>query len=223
MLNLNSLITSQTRLKMLLKFFANPHTSSYLRSLASEFNESTNSIRVELNNLSNAGYLVSKENGRTIAYSANTHHQIYPELRSLVHKYFGLDKIVESVVQRLGTVHIAIITGDYAEGKDSGIIDLVMVGDINKEKLRKYAKKVETLVKRKINTLVLTIDEFNGYRKSLNLDKAIWLWNDGRGVDMYENGGFKDPSAGRAGRRPRAESPPAGKPGQKPKSGKVKG
>ncbi len=167
---------------MLLKFFANPNTSSYLRSLASEFNESTNSIRVELNNLSEAGYLVSRENGRTIAYSANTNHQIYPELRSLVHKYFGLDKIVASVIQRLGTVHIAIITGDYAQGQDSGIIDLVMVGEIDKEKLRKYAKKVEALVKRKINTLVLTIDEFNGNRKSLNLDKAIWLWNDGRAL-----------------------------------------
>ncbi len=187
MLDLNSLITSQTRLKMLLKFFSNPRTSSYLRSLASEFGESTNAIRVELNKLSKAGYLNSKENGRTIEYSANTKHQIYPELRSVVHKYFGLDRIVANVVKRLGTVHIAIITGDYAKGLDTGVIDLVMVGDIDKPQLKKYISKAEKLIKRKINSLVLTLAEFNGYRKQLELDKAIWLWNDGEGVDNFKD------------------------------------
>ena len=172
---------------MLLKFFSNPSTSSYLRGLAAEFGESTNAIRVELNKLTEAGYLVSEQNGRTIEYKANTQHQIYPELRSLVHKFFGLDRIVANVVKRLGTVNIAIITGDYAKGLDTGIIDLVMVGEIDKPQLKKYIKKAEKLIKRKINSLVLTLTEFNGYKKQLELDKAIWLWNDGKGVDNFKD------------------------------------
>jgi len=85
---------------MLLKFFSNQHSTAYLRSLAGEFGESTNSIRLELNNLSKAGYLISEENGRTIEYKANTNHPLYPELQSLVHKYLGLDKIVEKVIKK---------------------------------------------------------------------------------------------------------------------------
>ena len=49
---LDTLITSKTRIKLLMKFFMNPRTRAYLRELASEFGESTNSIRVELNRLS---------------------------------------------------------------------------------------------------------------------------------------------------------------------------
>ena len=48
---------------MLIKFFISAANNGYLNGLANEFNESTNSIRKELNNLSSAGYLLkSKEN-----------------------------------------------------------------------------------------------------------------------------------------------------------------
>ena len=48
---IDSLITSRTRLKMLIKFFINTANKRYLNGLANEFNNSTNSIRKELNNL----------------------------------------------------------------------------------------------------------------------------------------------------------------------------
>jgi NTP pyrophosphatase (non-canonical NTP hydrolase) len=48
---LDALITSKTRVKMLLKFFTNGTSSAYLRGLAEEFGESTNAIRHELNNV----------------------------------------------------------------------------------------------------------------------------------------------------------------------------
>ena len=54
---IETLISSKTRIKLLLKFFLNSNTTSYLRSLESEFGESTNAIRVELNRLENAGML----------------------------------------------------------------------------------------------------------------------------------------------------------------------
>src|SRR5690554_7495677 len=54
---LDSLITSKTRLRLLVKFFVNANNHSHLRGLAEEFGESTNAIRKELNHLSQAGYL----------------------------------------------------------------------------------------------------------------------------------------------------------------------
>ena len=54
---IETLISSKTRIKLLLKFFLNSNTTAYLRSLESEFGESTNAIRIELNRLEEAGML----------------------------------------------------------------------------------------------------------------------------------------------------------------------
>lgn len=54
---IDSLISSKTRIKLLMKFFLNPGVTSYLRGLADEFGESTNAVRVELNRLCSAGFL----------------------------------------------------------------------------------------------------------------------------------------------------------------------
>ena len=165
---------------MLLKFFLNSHSKAHLRGLADEFGESTNSIRHELNNLSKAGYLVSNGKGNIIEYSANIDHPLYPELKNLVHKHMGIDKIIDNIVNkmisRLGLLESAFITGDYAEGKDSGIVDLVLVGTINTDNLQGYVQKAEGLVNRKIRTLVLSSEEFEKNRKSLHADTALWLW-----------------------------------------------
>jgi len=56
---LDSLVTSQTRIKLLKKFFLNGSTRAHLRGLESEFGESTNAIRVELNRFEGAGLLHS--------------------------------------------------------------------------------------------------------------------------------------------------------------------
>ena len=58
---LNSLITSKTRLRLLIKFFINVANTGYLRGLATEMDENTNSIRKELNNLSEAGFILREE------------------------------------------------------------------------------------------------------------------------------------------------------------------
>lgn len=165
---------------MLLKFFSNSHSSAYLREMAKEFGESTNSIRHELNNLSQAGYLIAREEGRSVYYRANTNHPLFPEIKNLVHKYLGIDKILDNIIHkvltRLGILHVAFITGDYAKGRDTGIIDLVLVGEIDQAYLQECVAKAEKLINRKVRTLVLTEPEFELNRKSLNPDQALLLW-----------------------------------------------
>ncbi len=128
---IESLITSKTRIKLLLKFFINPGTTAYLRSLAEELGESTNGVRVELDRLSEAGLLERSDNGRTKLYRANAKHPLFPEIRRIIAKHVGIDKLIDQVLAKLGKVESAFITGDYAHGIDSGIIDLVIVGDID--------------------------------------------------------------------------------------------
>lgn len=172
---LDTLITSKTRIKMLLKFFTNRHATAYLRGMAEEFGESTNAIRHELNNLSKAGYLVSKEEGRTILYQANTQHPLYVDLKNLVHKYLGIDKIIENILSRLGDLKVAFIVGDYAQGKDSGTIELVLVGMINQNYLKKLLEKASKLIDRNIKTKLISWDEYTRDREQF--ENALMVWN----------------------------------------------
>lgn len=148
---LDILITSKTRVKLLVKFFVHEANKGYLRGLAEEFNESTNSVRVELNRLSEAGILVSSQEGNTKSYSANKQHPLFKELKSLVVKYLGLDRLVEVVIKKLGNVKKAIVVGDYAKGVDSGCIQMVLIGkDINRDYLDFLIAKAEEKIDRKV-------------------------------------------------------------------------
>ena len=159
---------------MLLKFFTNSASTAYLRGLAEEFDESTNSIRHELNNLSKAGYLTSQEDGRTILYRANTNHPLYNEVKNLVHKYLGIDKIIDHVLSRLGDLKLAYMVGDYARGKDSGTIELVLVGDINEKYLAKIVAKAKDLLHRKITCEVITMEEFEQNKTKVAGGLLVW-------------------------------------------------
>lgn len=173
---LESLITSKTRIKLLLKFFSNQDNSAYLRALAEEFNESTNAVRVELNRLTDAGLLESKPAGNTILYKANVKSPLFPDITNMVSKYLGFDRIVEHVVQRLGDVELAMITGPYAKGQDTGIIDLVLVGDIDWGYLVNLIAKTEGLIGRKIRPLVLTSAEYSKHFAVLDQEHPLIIW-----------------------------------------------
>ena len=128
---LSGLISSKTRVKLLMRFFLNPQTRSYLRELAKEFDVSTNAVREELNQLTKTHLLKSEKSGRNVFYSANTAHTLFPELRSMVQKVMGIDQVIDGIVHRLGNLEQAFLIADYAEGKDTGIIDILLVGEID--------------------------------------------------------------------------------------------
>ncbi len=125
---LDTLITSKTRVKLLLKFFLNPSLRAYLRGLSEEFGDSTNSLRLELNRLEEAGMLMVEEAGARKLYRANPNYPFFSDIQRLLHRYTGLDRILESVVQRLEGVEAVYVTGDLARGIKPTTIELVLVG-----------------------------------------------------------------------------------------------
>lgn len=149
---LNKLITSKTRLRLLIKFFISQANRGYLNGLATEFNESTNSIRKELNHLSEAGYLNKSKENNKVSYQANTDHPLFDVLQKVVFKHLGLEEIVDRVLERMGPVKKILLIGDYAQGLDTGTIDVVLIGDqLNTEYIEALEKKVEDLIDRKVN------------------------------------------------------------------------
>jgi len=170
------LIASKTRIKLLVRLFFNPDARSYLRELASEFKVSTNAVREELNQLTKTKFLKSKRDGRHVYYKANQEHPLFPELRSMVSKVIGVDQVIESIVSRLGDLEQAYLFDDYAEGKDTGIIDLVLVGDIDQYHLNDLSRKTERYIKRKIRSLVLTRDEYEELEPKLEKRPRLLIW-----------------------------------------------
>jgi len=173
---LDSLITSKTRVKLLLKFFLNGETQGYLRGLADELHESTNAVRVELNRLTDAGLLETSSEGRIKLYRANKKHKLFPDLQNLVKKNLGLDQLVDNIIHKLGDVRRAYLTGDYAQGTDSGIVDMVLVGNVNHEYLHYLVTQAEHIIKKKIRVLVVREDELPELADRLKLDRSVVLW-----------------------------------------------
>ncbi|MBI9084493.1 MAG: winged helix-turn-helix transcriptional regulator [Desulfobacterales bacterium] len=170
------LIASKTRIKLLTRFFFNPLTRAYLRELAKEFDLSTNAVREELNQLKQTRLLVSQKEGRQVFYSANPDHPLFPELKSMVAKVMGIDQVIDSIVIRLGNLEKAYLIDDYAEGKDTGIIDLLLVGDIDQYHLNDLTRKTERYIKRKIRSIVLNKKEFDDFHKNLESRPHMLIW-----------------------------------------------
>lgn len=148
---LETLITSKTRIRILVKFFINVANNGYLRGLAEELNESTNSIRKELNNLLEAGYLERESVNNKIIYRANSKHPLFGVLQKIIRQHIGIDAMVEMILNRIGNIEKVIVIGDYANGKDTGIIEVILVGnELNTEYIDQLAIKIESEIKRKI-------------------------------------------------------------------------
>jgi len=173
---LESFITSKTRIRILIRLFLNPAQKAYLRELATEFDISSSQLSEELHNMKDAGLLSHDKTGRQIHYHANTNHPLFPELHSMVRKALGMDRILESIIERLGDLECAILLDDYAQGKDSGIIDLALVGNINKANLQDLTEKTEKYIGRRIRVLVMTSDEYKEFRPILETSPNLIRW-----------------------------------------------
>ena len=149
---LNLLITSKTRLRLLIKFFISQANRGYLNGLANEMGESTNSIRKELNHLYDAGYIDKIKKDNKIEYKVNSGHPLYETLKKVVYKHLGLEDIVTTVIDRMGNVIQIILIGDYAKGIDSGNIEIILVGEnLNFKYINQLEDKIEILIKRKVS------------------------------------------------------------------------
>jgi len=172
---LDTLITNKTRIKLLFKFFLNSNSRSWLRSLESEFDESTNAIRIELNRFEQAGLLVSSMEGNRKMFQANKFHPLFQDLQNLMMKYVGFDQIIEKVARKLGGLERVYLIGNLARGNDTKTIQLMFVGrNIDEEYLIKLTDKTSHLINRKIGYLIYTPEEEIPYRQKY--PEALLIW-----------------------------------------------
>lgn len=128
--------------------------------MESEFGESSNSIRLELISLENAGLLNSTLKGNKKLYYANTSYPLFSEINSMMKKFVGIDQIIEQITSRLGDLDAAYLIHNLAIGLDSKVIDLVLIGNnLNQESILSLIEKAESQLSRKIQYEILTREE----------------------------------------------------------------
>lgn len=174
---IEALISSKTRIKLLLKFFLNSNNKAYLRGLEEEFGESTNAIRLELNKLEKAGMVSSDVKGNKKFFSANIRHPLFLDLNSIIRKYVGIDTIIENVISQLGEVERVYLSGEFAKGRDNHVIDLEFVGNVNTTYLTDLIQKAEPLVKRKIRYIIYSNKEFEALLLTKNTSEKLLIWS----------------------------------------------
>jgi predicted nucleotidyltransferase len=174
---LGTLITSKTRIKLLLKFFLNANNTGYLKNLEQEFEDSSNGIRVELNKFEEAGLLHSETVGNKKIFKANQKHPLFNDIRSIILKYSGVDQIIETIINRLGNVSSVYLIGSLAKGLESNSIDLILIGDVNKEYLIQLIDKAEPIVGKKISYVIYQPQEFQANNSKILNKEHLLIWN----------------------------------------------
>lgn len=173
---IETLISSKTRVKLLLKFFLNSSATAYLRGLESELGESSNAIRLELNKFEKAGLLTTENQGNKKIFTANKRHPLFNDIHNILLKYVGIDQIMDNVITGLGNLWRVYLAGEFAKGIDARIIDLVFIGDIDREYLSTLCTKAEKLIDKKIRYITFSKEEFNQYFDATKKDEMLLLW-----------------------------------------------
>lgn len=159
---IDQLFTGKIRLRLLVRLLLNPGNQVYLRQLERELHVSSNTVRLELNKLTEMKLInvVETEETKIKKYIANTLHPLYGNLRSIVLKYVGVDHLLEEIFNKLGTVQEVFLTGDFANGMETPFIDLVLVGDVDRDYLHQLVLRAEKLLQKKIRMAIYSPNEF---------------------------------------------------------------
>ncbi len=160
------------------KFFLNSSTRAHLRGLEAEFGESSNAIRVELNRFEEAGLLNTIWEGNKKLFQANDNHPLYNDIHNIILKETGIDRVIRKVIYRLGNLDSVYLTGDFARGMDSPVIELILVGkNIDREYLARKVVQAEKIVGRKVSYIVLDLFETESYLSKYKSADLLPLWN----------------------------------------------
>lgn len=182
---LEQLFGSKTRLKLLKLFLNNPDKFYYVREITRQTNTRINSIRRELENLQNLGLIIeliskpkeiaqnkpgkNKAKQRWLGkkyFKVNTDFLLYQELKALLLKsQLLLEKNLIKGIQRLGSICYLVLTGFFV-GQKNTRTDILIVGKLNRKKVKALIKDFEKDFDREINYTIFSKREFN-YRKDI--------------------------------------------------------
>ncbi|MDX6649573.1 MAG: hypothetical protein QOJ97_1524 [Solirubrobacteraceae bacterium] len=125
------------------------------------------SLHRELRRLQDAGVIERDAVGRTQRYRAAQGSPLHRALRELVTRTMGVEATLRAGLESLAGVEAAAIFGSWAAGRvapDSDI-DLLVVGDVDRDRLLALARDVERVAGRDVNVTAYHSSEFHRRRR----------------------------------------------------------
>jgi len=153
----------KTRRSILALLFGHVEEAFHLRKILRLAQVSPGAGQRELKRLSEAGILVRTVKDNQVLFQASPLCPIFEELKSLIAKTAGLVDILRNALEPLGSgVKLALVYGSMASGRAAlnSDIDLLVVGDASFEDIVGAITKVQEILRREINPLVMTLSEF---------------------------------------------------------------
>ncbi len=115
---------SKTRKGLFTALFGQPKRSYYLSELAREVKTSPGNVQRELRGLLKDQMVVQERKGRSTFYQANSKHDLFPEVVSIVRKTCGLEAVLRSYFKTRPEVRLAYLFGSQATGKANRLSDV---------------------------------------------------------------------------------------------------
>jgi len=116
--------------------------------------------------------LHSSKIGNKKMFTVNKLHPLFKDVNQIVRKYLGIDVIIDNILRGLGEPTKIYLTGELAEGRNCDLVDIILIGKINKNYLTDVIEKTEKIIERKIRYIAYTEEEFS--KRSQNKKQIIW-------------------------------------------------
>jgi uncharacterized protein YfkK (UPF0435 family) len=193
---IDTLFGSKTRVKLLYLFLNNPGRAFYVREITRRVDEQINSVRRELANMLNVGVIKSDSVDNKLYYEVDTDYMHYEPLHKIFSDTSTPSEISSEVVsttdwskrvKQLSGVKALVLSGTYVTGARSKV-DILIVGNVPKAKLKKFIKDLEEDEHRTISYATLKYDDFY-YRLSLK-DRFVSEIIDGKHVVVTDINGI---------------------------------
>ncbi len=165
---MEKLFGSRIRAKLLGWFFMHLEESYFVRQLAAILDEDPTNLSREMARLENLGILKSVRQGNQKQFQVNRECSFFNELRGLVLKTAGAAGQIKEALHGLKGVNFAFIYGSYAKGEEEihSDVDVIIIGDIDMDKLDGLVMDLDKKLGRTINYLVYSPEEFSAKRQA---------------------------------------------------------
>ncbi len=164
---LESIITSEVRIRILVELYSETKKHLYVRELTRRVDTEINAVRRELKRFVKAGLVKKEKRGNRLYYLVRKDHPLYYEIISMVAKEKGIGRKILDNQNRVGKLKLAVLSTAFIEGRQStqNELDLLIIGEVNLDTLSEVVREASIEMGREINYTVLGEEEFN-YLKS---------------------------------------------------------
>ena len=163
-LSIAEALFGKTQQAVLALLFGQPDRSFYLRQISVIAGTGASQVQKELDNLTRSGLILREPRGNQVWFQANPRSPIFPELKSLVAKTFGIaDVVKETLAPFARKIGIAFIFGSVARGEhdSSSDVDVLVVGQIAPSKLAPAQVGLNEVLGRRVSFAVYDEAEFH--------------------------------------------------------------